>query len=84
MERAALLASVVIRKVSADSTYKLRGAELEAAIESDVRAGLIPFYVCATLGTTNICSFDALEEIGPVCKCFILFFPQNCISFFVS
>ena len=24
--------------------------------------------VCATLGTTSICSFDALEEIGPICN----------------
>ena len=24
--------------------------------------------VCATLGTTAVCSFDALAEIGPVCK----------------
>jgi glutamate/tyrosine decarboxylase-like PLP-dependent enzyme len=26
------------------------------------------FKVCATLGTTNVCSFDKLEEIGPICK----------------
>ena len=24
--------------------------------------------MCGTLGTTSICSFDDLEEIGPICK----------------
>ena len=24
--------------------------------------------VCATLGTTGVCAFDNLEEIGEVCK----------------
>lgn len=29
--------------------------------------GLIPFFVSTTLGTTSSCSFDALDEIGPIC-----------------
>ena len=29
--------------------------------------GLIPFYVSTTLGTTSVCSFDMLSEVGPVC-----------------
>jgi len=27
------------------------------------------FQVCATLGTTGACSFDNLQELGPICKC---------------
>lgn len=25
--------------------------------------------VCATLGTTGVCAFDCLSELGPICKC---------------
>lgn len=30
---------------------------------------LISFQVCATLGTTGVCAFDSLSELGPICKC---------------
>jgi aromatic-L-amino-acid decarboxylase len=29
---------------------------------------LLSFKAVATLGTTNACSFDSLEEMGPVCN----------------
>ena len=38
------------------------------AIEADVAAGYVPFFVSVTLGTTACCSFDNLKEIGPICK----------------
>lgn len=28
---------------------------------------MIPFFVSTTLGTTSVCSFDVLTEIGPTC-----------------
>jgi glutamate/tyrosine decarboxylase-like PLP-dependent enzyme len=31
-------------------------------------AKFLSFKAVATLGTTNTCSFDALDEIGPVCN----------------
>lgn len=67
-ERATLLAPVQCRKVKVDSKYSLRGSALFEAIEKDRNNGLIPFFVCATLGTTSICSYDNLEEIGPICE----------------
>lgn len=66
VERAALVCHVIIRKLPTDSRHSLRGDTLQAAIESDKRAGLVPFYVCATLGTTDTCAFDNLTEIGQV------------------
>lgn len=66
VERAALLGGVPIRKLKADAKQKLRGEVFEAAVKEDLAAGLIPFYVVATLGTTNSCAFDRLDEIGPV------------------
>lgn len=66
VERAGLLGGITMRKLKANDQQKLRGDILEAAIKEDLAAGLIPFYVVATLGTTNSCAFDRLDEIGPV------------------
>lgn len=71
-ERATLLAPVQCRKVKVDERFSLRGPALFEAIEKDRNNGLIPFFVCATLGTTSICSYDNLEEIGPICMLFNL------------
>lgn len=67
VERAALLGGIKMRKLEAGATdQKLYGETLEAAIKEDLAAGLIPFYIVATLGTTNSCAFDRLDEIGPI------------------
>lgn len=66
VERAGLLGGIKLRSLKADSNNKLKGNTLEEAIKEDLAAGLIPFYVVATLGTTNTCAFDYLNEIGPV------------------
>ncbi|CAG0919177.1 unnamed protein product [Notodromas monacha] len=46
----------------------MRGDQLMETINKDKEKGLIPFYVCATLGTTGACAFDNLKEIGPICE----------------
>lgn len=66
VERAGLLGGIQMRKLKANDQHKLRGDVLEAAIKEDLAAGKIPFYAVATLGTTNSCAFDRLDEIGPV------------------
>lgn len=68
VERAGLLGGIQLRLLESDDKYKLRGKTVEEAIKKDLENGLIPFYVVATLGTTNACAFDVLEEIGPVCN----------------
>jgi hypothetical protein len=67
VEKAAMIAMVKLRILETDSKFRLRGDTLQAAITEDRHLGLIPFYVAATLGTTSVCSFDVLSEIGPVC-----------------
>ncbi|KAG8239890.1 hypothetical protein J437_LFUL019484 [Ladona fulva] len=52
VERAGLLGGVKMRLLPADEEYRLRGATLEKAIEDDVAAGLIPFYVSNQLAET--------------------------------
>uniref|UniRef100_A0A1I8G246 Aromatic-L-amino-acid decarboxylase n=1 Tax=Macrostomum lignano TaxID=282301 RepID=A0A1I8G246_9PLAT len=46
----------------------LQGRTLQLAIEEDRRNGLIPFFVCAVLGTTACASCDDLESITQVCQ----------------
>ncbi|XP_028128119.1 aromatic-L-amino-acid decarboxylase-like [Diabrotica virgifera virgifera] len=68
VERAGLLGGVKLRSVQPDESNRLSGALLEKAIQEDIEAGLIPFYAVATLGTTSSCTFDRLDEMGPVCN----------------
>ena len=37
-------------------------------MDEDRALGLVPFFVSTTLGTTSCCSFDRLDEVGPVCR----------------
>jgi aromatic-L-amino-acid/L-tryptophan decarboxylase len=46
----------------------MRPELLEKAIQEDLRAGRIPFVVCATVGTTSSLAFDPLPAIGEICK----------------
>ena len=68
VERATLLASVSCTKLKTDGNNSVRGETLQKQIDEDRSNGLIPFYIVATLGTTSICSYDNLLEIGPICR----------------
>ena len=63
-----MIAMVKIRLLDTDENFSLRGETLENAIKEDRRNGLVPFFVACTLGTTAVCSFDNLNEIGTVCN----------------
>uniref|UniRef100_A0AAV2LSV3 Histidine decarboxylase n=1 Tax=Knipowitschia caucasica TaxID=637954 RepID=A0AAV2LSV3_KNICA len=67
VEKAGLISLVKVRFLLSDDQLCLRGDTLLQAMEEDRRAGLVPFMVCATLGTTGVCAFDKLSEIGPIC-----------------
>ncbi|XP_070207311.1 aromatic-L-amino-acid decarboxylase-like [Littorina saxatilis] len=67
VEKAGMIGFVKMRQLEVDDDFSLRGHVLENAIEEDRRLGLIPFYVCATIGTTACCSFDSVDELGEVC-----------------
>lgn len=68
VERAGLLGGVTIKAIPSDSECRMRGKELRAQIIEDLHEGLVPFYVCATLGTTSVCTYDNLYEIGQICR----------------
>ena len=51
-----------MRRVSSDATYRMSISALRSAIEEDVRDGLLPMAVVATVGTTSTTSVDPVEE----------------------
>ncbi|XP_075166493.1 tyrosine decarboxylase 1 isoform X2 [Haematobia irritans] len=68
VEKAAKMALVKLRIIEADERGRMRVDLLRQAIQNDANAGLTPFFVVATVGTTGACAFDNLVEIGKVCK----------------
>ena len=51
---------------AAEQQYALQPAALEAAMAADEAAGLLPCYVCATIGTTSSCAVDPVGELAAV------------------
>ncbi|XP_059131310.1 aromatic-L-amino-acid decarboxylase [Peromyscus eremicus] len=68
VERAGLIGGVKLKTIPSDGNYSMRASALQKALEQDKAAGLIPFFVVVTLGTTSCCSFDNLLEVGPICN----------------
>ncbi|KAJ8973717.1 hypothetical protein NQ317_009311, partial [Molorchus minor] len=67
VERAGLLGGVKLRSLQPDETNRLRGETLENAIKGRFRGW--PYSILLnTLGTTSSCTFDRLDELGPVCN----------------
>ncbi|XP_071033748.1 histidine decarboxylase isoform X2 [Parasteatoda tepidariorum] len=68
VEKAGLIGLVKMRYIESDKDLSMRGDKLMDAVLRDREKGLVPFFVCATLGTTGGCAFDNLKEIGLVCE----------------
>jgi aromatic-L-amino-acid decarboxylase len=56
-----------LRIVPHDSSFAMRPDALEALIEADIAAGLVPCIVCSTHGTTSSMAFDPTPAIADVC-----------------
>jgi aromatic-L-amino-acid/L-tryptophan decarboxylase len=57
-----------LRLIGVDEELAMRPDLLESAIKEDLQKGLIPFFVCATIGTTSTNAMDPLPEIGQICQ----------------
>ncbi|OQV22055.1 Aromatic-L-amino-acid decarboxylase [Hypsibius exemplaris] len=68
VRRAGLFARVPIRLVALDKTHAMDTSALGSLIAADLKAGLIPAFVCATLGTTGVCAVDDIPAIGGICR----------------
>lgn len=60
------LNQAVRRTIPVDSGYRMQPEALAAAIEADQKAGLRPWLVVGSAGTTNTGSVDPLAEIGQI------------------
>ena len=57
-----------LRLIEVDDRFTLRPEALVKQIAQDRAAGLIPSFVCATIGTTSSNAMDPLRAIGNVCR----------------
>lgn len=69
--RAAWIAGVPranVRALPSDASFRLRPADVRAAMESDRAAGLIPLVVVGSAGTTNTGAVDPLDDLADLCE----------------
>ena len=52
-------------KTTKSNSFGLCPNSLRDAVQADVEAGLVPLFLCATVGTT---STNAIDPIGPLCE----------------
>ena len=57
-----------LRQIEVDKDFAMRPDVLARQIEADKKSGLIPCFVCATIGTTSSCAIDPLREIARICR----------------
>ncbi len=71
LEKAAMIAGIGVenlRLIEVDQNLAMRPEALARQIEADRHAGLTPFFVCATVGTTSSNAMDPIAAIGEVCR----------------
>jgi len=57
-----------LRYIDVDDDFAMSPEDLAEQIKLDRYAGLVPFFVCATVGTTSSNAMDPLPKIGEICK----------------
>ncbi|HVN75090.1 MAG TPA: pyridoxal-dependent decarboxylase [Thermoanaerobaculaceae bacterium] len=57
-----------LRLIEVDDAFAMRPDALAHRIVEDRHNGLVPCFVCATVGTTSSNAMDPLREIGRVCR----------------
>ncbi|XP_056845490.1 phenylacetaldehyde synthase isoform X2 [Raphanus sativus] len=55
-------------KTDSSTNYALRPESLQEAVSGDLEAGLIPFFLCGTVGTTSSTAVDPLAALGEIAK----------------
>jgi aromatic-L-amino-acid decarboxylase len=57
-----------LRVIEVDANFAMHPEALARQIEQDRRGGLVPCFVCATIGTTSSNAIDPLPQIGRLCQ----------------
>ena len=71
LEKAAMISGIGvenIRQIEVDENFAMRPEALGRQIEADQRAGLLPCFVCATVGTTSTNAMDPVAQIASICR----------------
>jgi aromatic-L-amino-acid decarboxylase len=71
LEKAAMISGIGrdnLRLIEVDENFAMRADALAAQIKQDRSAGLLPFFVSATVGTTSSNAMDPLPEIASICR----------------
>ena len=71
IEKAAKVAGIGrknLRLIEVDANFAMRADLLAKQIADDKRAGLVPFFVSATVGTTSSNAIDPVPEIARLCR----------------
>lgn len=71
IEKAAKIAGIGrrnLRLIEVDDKFAMRPDALAAQIREDAGAERIPFFVCATVGTTSSNAMDPVRAIGKICR----------------
>ena len=57
-----------LRLIEIDESFAMHPKALSKQIEADRQAGLVPSFVCASVGTTSSNAIDPVPEIGRICR----------------
>ena len=71
IQKAAMIAGIGmdnLRLIEVDERFAMRPEALARQIQQDRQAGLVPFFVSATVGTTSSNALDPLPAIGTICR----------------
>ena len=71
LQKAAMIAGIGtdnLRLIEANQDLAMRPDALANQIAADCRAGLTPFFACATIGTTSSNAMDPVAAIGEICR----------------
>jgi aromatic-L-amino-acid decarboxylase len=77
LEKAAMIAGIGLnnlRLLEVDDNFAVKPDGLKHQVQADREAGLVPFFVCGTVGTTSSNAMDPLPAIAEVCREYNLWF----------
>ena len=57
-----------LRLIDVDENFALRSDLLRQQIQKDKKNGLLPFFVCGTVGSTSSTAIDPIKELGEICQ----------------
>jgi aromatic-L-amino-acid/L-tryptophan decarboxylase len=69
LQKAAMITGIGssnLRVIEVDENFAMRPDALSRQIEADKRAGLVPCFVCATVGTTSSNAMDPIAQIARI------------------